>query len=65
MLSESVSKALKLTGGPEAVETAKFVEMFDKYFDTYPITQPESMKESPSVIHIALLMTFASRYETT
>ena len=34
VLSESVSKALKLTGGKEASETAKFVDMMDKFFDT-------------------------------
>lgn len=33
MLSESVGKAMKMTGGPEAQETATFVEMFDKFFD--------------------------------
>ena len=33
VLSETVSKALELTGGEEAKETAKFVGMFDKFFD--------------------------------
>lgn len=33
MLSESVSKAILLTGGDEAKETAKFVALFDCYFD--------------------------------
>ena len=33
VLSESVSKALQLTGGPEAEETARFVGMMDKMFD--------------------------------
>ena len=28
-----MGKALQLTGGPEAQETAKFVLMFDKFFD--------------------------------
>ena len=32
-MSESVSKALKVTGGAEAAETAKFIEMVDKLFD--------------------------------
>lgn len=32
-MSSSVSKALKLTGGEEAVETAQFVEIVDKLFD--------------------------------
>lgn len=33
MLSESVSKALELTGGEETSETAKFVGMVDRFFD--------------------------------
>lgn len=33
MLSETVSTALKLTGGDEAIETVKFVALFDKFFD--------------------------------
>lgn len=33
VLSESVSKALVLTGGQEAQGTATFVSMFDKFFD--------------------------------
>jgi len=33
VLSESVSKALKLTGGPEAEETAVFISNMDKFFD--------------------------------
>ena len=33
VLSDSVSKALSLTGGVEASETAYFVGMMDKFFD--------------------------------
>ena len=33
VLSESVSKALTLYGGDKAEETAKFAEIFDKFFD--------------------------------
>ena len=33
VLSESVGKAISMTGGPEAEETSKFVLMFDKFFD--------------------------------
>ena len=33
VLSESVSKALQLTGGEEASETARFVGMMDRFFD--------------------------------
>ena len=32
VLSESVSKALKLTGGKEPSETARFVSMADQFF---------------------------------
>ena len=33
VLSESVSKALVLTGGSPVEETAKFVDLMDKFFD--------------------------------
>jgi len=33
VLSESVAKAMKLTGGDEVTETVRFVEMFDRFFD--------------------------------
>jgi len=33
VMSASVAKALKLTGGEEAAETANFVEIIDKLFD--------------------------------
>lgn len=32
-MSETVSNALVLVGGDEAIETAKFVSMFDNFFD--------------------------------
>lgn len=32
-LSESVSNALKLTGGEEVLETVRFVSMVDPFFD--------------------------------
>ncbi len=32
-MSETVSKALEMTGGRKAQETAKFVGMVDKFFD--------------------------------
>ena len=38
MLSESVSKALHLTGGPEVVETAHIVSFMDKFFDALNVT---------------------------
>ena len=33
MLSESVAKAMALTGGPVVSETVKFISMMDKFFD--------------------------------
>ena len=33
VLRETISKALQLTGGPEATETVRFISMFDKFFD--------------------------------
>lgn len=38
VLSESVGKAIKLTGGTDAAETAEFVLMFDKFFDSLNVT---------------------------
>ena len=42
--SESVSKALSLVGGESAKETAKFVAMMDKFFDTLNVTNFTSGK---------------------
>ena len=33
MLSQSVAKAMELTGGPVVSETVKFITMMDKFFD--------------------------------
>jgi len=33
VLSESVANGLRSTGGDEVVETIKFVDYFDKFFD--------------------------------
>lgn len=38
MLSESVSKALRLIGGDEVSETARFVEMMDKLVDCFNVS---------------------------
>ena len=32
-MSETVANAIMLTGGTEALQTAKFVSLFDKFFD--------------------------------
>ncbi|KAL5474560.1 hypothetical protein EMCRGX_G026521 [Ephydatia muelleri] len=38
LLSESVSKALHLLGGPDAEETANFIALFDKFFDSFNVS---------------------------
>jgi len=38
VLSDSVSKALMLTGGSEAFETAMFIAKVDKFFDCLNVT---------------------------
>ena len=38
MLSESVSKALLLTGGDEVTETAHFISLIDKFFDCFNVS---------------------------
>ena len=38
VLSESVGKALQLTGGSEIEETSRVVLMFDKFFDIFNVS---------------------------
>ena len=38
MLSESVANRLRSTGGDEVVETIKFVDYFDKFFDSVNVS---------------------------
>ena len=44
VLSESVSKAIELTGGPDAKETSIFCDMFDKFFDCLNVRDYNSGK---------------------
>ena len=46
VLSNSVAKALKLTGGPDVEKTAKFASMFDKFFDCLNVSNFEAGKRS-------------------
>ena len=46
VLSGSVAHALKLVGGEDAKETAKFVEYFDKFFDCLNVGDFESGKKA-------------------
>ena len=38
VVSESVSNALRLTGGAEVTETVRFVSMVDRFFDCLNVT---------------------------
>lgn len=49
VLSESVSKALMLSKDPEVSETAKFILMFDRFFDTLNVNNFSDGKESRKV----------------
>ena len=42
LLSETVAKALVLSGDPAVQETAKFVSMFDKLFDALNVSNYNS-----------------------
>ena len=44
MLSESVSKALLLTGGDEVTETAHFIALTNKCFDCFNVSNFNSGK---------------------
>ena len=33
-----MSKALRLLGGPDAEETANFIALFDKFFDSFNVS---------------------------
>lgn len=46
MLSESVGKAIQLTGGPEAAGTSQFTLMFDKFFDALNVSDFRSAMKS-------------------
>ena len=63
VLSESVSKALKLVGGDKIHETARFAGMFDKFFDTMNVTNFKNgrVKRKPFQDPFALKMTLDYR----
>ena len=44
-----MAEALKLTGGEEAKETARFIELMDKFFDRLNITNCVSGKHNRKV----------------
>ena len=48
-MSQTVSNALELTGGEEAKETAKFVAIFDKFFDCLNVSSFEKGKRARKV----------------
>ena len=45
MLSESVAKALELTGGEEVTETVKFIKMMDHFFDSLNVNNFHTGKQ--------------------
>lgn len=49
VMSQTVSNALELTGGEEAKETAKFVAIFDKFFDCLNVSSFEKGKRARKV----------------
>ena len=46
VLSNSVTTALRLTGGAEVCETARFIEMMDKCFDCLNVSDFSSARHS-------------------
>ena len=46
MLSSSVAKALRLTVGDKASETAEFCDMFNNFFDCLNVSNFEAGKKS-------------------
>ena len=50
-MSETVAKAICLTGGDEAKETAKFIEMVDNFFDCMNVSSlsRRKLKRKPFV----------------
>ena len=46
VLSNSVATALRLTGGAEVCETARFIEMMDKCFDCLNVSDFSSARHS-------------------
>ena len=52
VMSETVSKALRLTGGDEATETVLFIKMVDKMFDCLNVSSISKgkLKRKPFVL---------------
>ena len=59
LMSSSLAKALKLTGGDEAVETANFIKIVDKLFDCLNVSSL-SKGTKHLLSHIISLMTSES-----
>jgi len=49
VFSETVSKVLTFSGDPEVTETAKFVLMFDRFFDCLNVTNFDHCKNERKV----------------
>jgi len=45
VFSSTVANALKLTGGPEASKAAAFIELMDKFFDSFNVLSVSKAKK--------------------
>ena len=61
VLSNTVGKAMELTGGPETVKTTEFILTFDKFFDCLHNWMLGSDQEMHSSHHIVQEMILESR----
>ena len=65
VLSETVSKALKITGGEEAEGTSKFTETMNKFFDCFNVHNNKHGIELCKILrNHTLLMTLILRLTT-
>ena len=54
VLSNSVAKGLVISVGPKAQETARFAEMFDKFFDCLNCSSLSAGKAVPKPFQIPI-----------
>jgi len=54
VFSETVSKVLTFSGGPEVTGTTKFVLMFDRFFDCLNVTNFDHCKNERKVFRILI-----------
>ena len=54
VLSNTVASELKLYGGAEASETATFIELMDKFFDSFNVLSLSKEKTEKKIISATL-----------